>query len=103
MAESGGNLAATLGDGGASLYRSRTTGRTQPHEIIPLERSPGLPVKVIDGGRWLVGLDGEGCITWHDNRTGKLLAVYRLYPGAWSLERLDISGSEIIRGRIIRK
>ena len=107
LAESGGNLATTLGGDGATLYR---TARTQPvnngagqsktgvqnsgPEIIPFERSMGLPVKIITGKNRFIVLDGEGGIAWHDNTTGKLLAVYRLYlnTGANSSARL-VSGT----------
>ncbi|MCL2319882.1 MAG: WD40 repeat domain-containing protein [Treponema sp.] len=113
MAESGGNLASTLGGGGAVLYRTPAGNRNAQPDLIPLERSTGLPVKIINGGRWFIVLDGEGGICWHDNRTGKLLAVFRLYqdstpksaapgssgrnfPETWTLE----SNGKIIRGTI---
>ena len=92
MAESGGNLAYTLGGGGAVIYRELP--RSSRPELIPMERSPGLPEKITDGSRWFVVLDGEGCIAWHDNHTGKLLAVFRLYTDSWVLER----GEETISG-----
>ena len=94
MAESGGNLATTLGGSGATLYLDN---RSHAPEIIPLERSAGLPVKIFDGGgRWFIILDGDGGITWHDNRTGKLLAVFRLYNNFWMMQK----NGETIRGQI---
>ena len=98
MAESGGNLASTLGSGGATLYRGGRA-RTAASEIIQMERSAGLPVKIIDGNRWFITLDAEGGIAWHDNRTGELRAVFRLYPNLWVLE----SGGETIWGKTVRK
>ena len=97
MAESGGNLASTLGGGEATLYRNRGSALTQntTPEVVPLERTAGLPVKIIDGGRWFIVLDGEGTIAWHDNQTGKLLASFRLYPGGWILEKAGAT----IKGR----
>ena len=90
MAESGGSLASTLGSGGAILYRNQ--------EIAVMERSRGLPLSIVNGGRWFIVLDGDGGITWHDNQTGQLLAVFRLLPDRWVLER----GSEVISGRMVR-
>ncbi|MCL2835101.1 MAG: hypothetical protein FWD78_18180, partial [Treponema sp.] len=117
MAECGGNLAATLGGGDAILYRNRTANNSGAPDLIPLERSMGLPVKIVDGDRWFIVIDGEGCITWHDNQTGNLLAVFRLYdenkaqsansaaapqrdfPNAWTLEY----DGNIIRGGTLHK
>ena len=98
MAESGGNLAFTLGRREAALYRS-----TQPGEIISLERCIGLPVKILDGGRHFIVLDGEGGLSWHDNNTGELLAVFRLYRDSWVMVRraLLTPETEIVRGRIV--
>ena len=97
MTESGQNLASTLGGGGATLYlRTGPSGRTQSAPaIVSMERSAGLPVKIIDGVRWFIILDGEGGISWHDNRTGKLLAVLRLFSDSWVLQ----SNGKIISGR----
>jgi len=94
IAESGGNLASTLGGSGATLYLDN---RSRTPEIIPMERSAGLPVKILDGGgRWFIILDGEGSISWHDNRTGKILAVFTLYSNFWIMHRKG----ETIRGQI---
>ena len=89
MAESGGNLASTLGSGAATLLP----------KAAALERSRGLPVSIGDGGRWFITLDGDGGITWHDNQTGGLLATFRLHPDRWVLER----GREIIGGPTVRR
>ena len=88
MAESGRNIASTLGDGAATLYIAASSGRqNNTPEITAMERGIGLPVKIIDGGRWFIILDGDGGITWHDSRSGKLLAGFRLYQDYWVLER----------------
>ena len=80
MAESGGNFASTLGRTEALLYRGRTNA--------VLERSGGFPAQIVNGGpHWFVSLDGDGGITWHDNLTGRLLAVFRLKTNGWTLER----------------
>jgi hypothetical protein len=99
MAESGGGLASTLGDGGAILCRTSRNQNGGTPQMINLERSRGLPVKILDGGKWFVILDGEGGITWHDPRTGKLLAVFRIYPDFWVLE----AEGKKFQGRTVRK
>ena len=91
MTESGGNMASTLGSGAAILYRRQG--------IVALERCRGLPVRIVNGGYWFITLDGDGGITWHDNMTGKLLAVFRLKRDLWVLER----NGELISGRIAER
>jgi hypothetical protein len=81
MAESGGLLASTLGGAGASIYT--------PGGIVPFERSPGLPLLLVDGSHFFIALDGDGTIGWHDPQSGKLLALFHLYEDAWILERAD--------------
>jgi hypothetical protein len=88
MAESGGVFAASLGGDGAVIYR--LTG-TQV-----LERTPGLPVRILGGSDWFIVLDAEGNIAWHDPRTGKVIAVLRLYENEWILE----TGAHTVRGRV---
>ena len=100
IAESGGNLASTLGSGGATLYLKRPAASVSSRpEIIDMERSVGLPVKIIDGKDWLLALDGEGGIAWHDNKTGKIMATLRLYQNLWVLESQGVT----IRGRTENK
>jgi len=81
-----GSLAATIGGEGAALY---TSG-----DIQQLDRTSGLPLKLIDGGSFLISLDRDGSICWHDTHDGKLLAIFRLQPGGWILqtERRTING-----------
>jgi len=90
MTESAGSFAYSTGREGSILnYAS---------EKIPLERSMGLPVQIMDGGRWFVILDGEGGLTWHDNQTGELQAVFRLYEENWVLEDHTYPGRKITKG-----
>jgi len=72
-----GSLATTTGSG-AAIY---TAGDMQP-----LDRTSGLPLKLIDGGSFLVSLDRDGSICWHDSRDGKLLAIFRLNTNGWTLQ-----------------
>ena len=105
MAESGGNLATTLGNGMAALYLNNQASPTQAKKGAILFEGAGFPIKIIDGGRYFVVLDGEGTISWHDNQTGKSLAVFRLYPDFWVLEKttLPAAGREILRGGVIKR
>ena len=81
-----GSLAATIGGEGAAIY---TAG-----DIQHLDRTSGLPLKLIDGGSFLISLDRDGSICWHDSHDGKLLAIFRLHSGGWILqtERRTING-----------
>ncbi|MDR2103303.1 MAG: hypothetical protein LBP42_04265, partial [Treponema sp.] len=91
IAESGGILATTLGGDGASLYLPEG-------KVSPFERSPGLPVRLIEGGDYFIILDEEGNITWHHPQSGKLLALFRLYENTWTLEK---PGEPALGGMVI--
>ena len=99
MAESGGNFATTLGNGMATLYLNQRTGYGE----VTFEGGGAFPVKITDGGRNFIVLNGEGAVSWHDNQTGKLLAVFRLYQDFWTLEKNEPfgPGREILRGGVI--
>jgi hypothetical protein len=86
MAESGGLPASTLGGEGASIIGSR--------DLIPFERTPGFPLRLVDGGFCFIVLDTEGNISWHDPQTGKTLALFTLYRDEWTLR----TNNGIIRG-----
>ncbi|MDR0289886.1 MAG: WD40 repeat domain-containing protein [Treponema sp.] len=106
LAESPDGIAATIGGEGAAIYSNgggtggadddgaRADGADTVN-IQRLERTGGLPIKLINGGPSLISLDGDGSICWHDSRSGKLLAVFRLHSGEWTLqtERGNISGN----------
>jgi hypothetical protein len=72
IAESAGVPATTLGGEGA-LQCAGPAPR-------PLERAGGFPHRLINGGACLISLDSEGAVSWHDPASGKLLALFRLYP-----------------------
>ncbi|MDR2535221.1 MAG: WD40 repeat domain-containing protein [Treponema sp.] len=95
LAESNTFLAATLGGSGGFLYSEAESPK-------PLERSPGLPQHLIDGGAYLIAIDSEGSIAWHDPKTGTLLALFRLYENDWSLQRLRNTRS-VVTGKITYK
>ena len=83
------------------MYRIAESQREDESPVLPLERSPGLPLKILDGGRWFILLDTEGNITWHDPGTGKILALLRLYENEWILETFGKEGT-FIRGRVTK-
>ncbi|MDR1986602.1 MAG: WD40 repeat domain-containing protein [Treponema sp.] len=89
LAESRGTLVSTLGGEEAMLYDARG--------MRPLKRSPGFPVRLIDGGRYCIALDTEGTIAWYDPESGTLLALFHLYENEWILEK---PGTPLIRGRL---
>jgi len=81
-----GSVAAAIGGEGASIYSSAG--------IQKLDRSCGLPLRLLEGSPHLISLDRDGNICWHDTRSGKLAAVFSLQPTGWTLrtERKSISG-----------
>ncbi|MDR1419198.1 MAG: WD40 repeat domain-containing protein [Treponema sp.] len=92
LAESGGAPALNPGGGEAFLIGKEGT--------FPLERGQGLPVKLLDGGSFFITLDGEGGLSWQDNAAGKLLALFRLADGEWTLAETGTDGTT--RGKVSR-
>jgi outer membrane protein assembly factor BamB len=90
IAESMEFMASTLGGDGAAIYG--------PEGMLPFERGPGLPVRLIEGGDLFIVLDDDGNISWHDPQSGKLLALFRLYESEWILER---PGEPLLRGPVV--
>jgi len=80
-----GSIAAAIGGEGA-IYSSAG--------IHKLDRTCGLPYRLLEGGPSLVSLDRDGNICWYDSRNGRLTAVFSLHPSGWTLrtERGTISG-----------
>jgi hypothetical protein len=78
LAESPGGIAATIGGEGAAIYSANGAQK--------LDRTNGLPLKLINGETCLISLNGDGSICWHENRTGKLLAIFRLHPNGWTMQ-----------------
>jgi WD40 repeat protein len=87
IAESGSSLAVSFGEG-AAIYGEN---------IIHFERTQGLPQILLGSDNFFICLDSEGSISWHDNATGSLLAVFRLYEENWTL-----SSDREISGRLSR-
>ena len=83
IAESAGALAIAYGQG-AALYGEG---------VVNFKRTEGLPEKLLGSERFFICLDSEGNVSWHDNKTGNLLAVFRLYANTWTLSGIrEISG-----------
>jgi hypothetical protein len=80
--------AANLGEETAAVYA--------PRGPVWLERSPGFPLRIINGGSSVIALDTEGNIVWHDPQTGAIRALFSLYGDRWTLLQQDgetVSGS----------
>jgi hypothetical protein len=90
IAEADGFMASTLG--GAGIYR--------PWGMIGFERGPAIPVQIAGGGMYFIVLDAEGGISWHDPRTGEMLALFRLYGDEWTLGIAGAGG--LLRGGVRR-
>jgi len=83
IAESGGTTAIACGSG-ANIYGK---------DIVSFDRSEGLPVKLYGCEEFFLCLDSEGSISWHDNKTGRMLALFKLYEDKWTLSNSrEISG-----------
>jgi hypothetical protein len=76
LAESAGLFAAAASGEDAAIYAEQKT---------VFERTEGLPVKISGSPDFFISLDSEGGIAWHDNKTGKVLAVFRMYADKWTL------------------
>jgi WD40 repeat protein len=75
---SAGRIAATIGGDGAAIYSAAG--------IQKLDRTAGLPLRLINGGARLIKLDRDGNIAWYDSNNGRLLAIFRLHPDSWTLQ-----------------
>jgi len=85
IAESGGRIAIACGSDGANIYGK---------EVVSFDRSEGLPIKLLGCDEFFICLDSEGSISWHDNKTGKMLALFKLYEDKWTLSNgREISGA----------
>ncbi|MDR2019584.1 MAG: WD40 repeat domain-containing protein [Treponema sp.] len=87
IAEVRGVPAASLGGEEAVFYGQRG--------FIPFQRTPGLPVQLIEGDGAVIVLDGDGILNWHDP-SGKAAARFKIHGNEWLLE----TGEKTIRGNI---
>jgi len=93
VAESAGRTAIACGSEGAFFITNRTLDRQK----IYFERTNALPVKLLGCNGFFISLDGEGNIAWHDNRNGKLLAVFSLYADQWILQNARKTSGGLLR------
>jgi hypothetical protein len=87
IAEARGIPAASLGGEEAAFYG--------PRGPVPFQRTPGLPIRLIEGDGAVIVLDGDGALNWHDP-SGKTAARFSIYGNEWILE----SGGKTIGGSI---
>jgi hypothetical protein len=87
IAEVRGVPAASLGGEEAAFYGQQG--------FIPFQRTPGLPVQLIEGDGDVIVLDGDGILNWHDP-SGKAAARFSIYGNEWLLE----TEGKTIRGNI---
>jgi WD40 repeat protein len=90
IAEAGGTLASTLGNGEAAAYT--------PGGMVSFEQRAGMPRSLRGGDPYFIVLDTDGNISWHDPESGGLLAVFRLYETEWLFQGPD----GIVRGNVRR-
>ncbi|MDR0323966.1 MAG: hypothetical protein LBI12_05945 [Treponema sp.] len=88
LAESSGALAIACGSEGAFFLKD---------EPVYFERTNGLPVKLLGSDDYFLCLDSEGSVSFHDNRNGKLLAVFSLHSDRW-----ELAGNKKISGGFSR-
>jgi len=94
LAESGGKLAIACGSEGAAIYSTENAA----DNTIYFERTEGLPRKLLGCEKFFLCIDSEGNLSWHDNKTGKILAVFKFYEDSWML----ITGEKEISGSFVR-
>jgi WD40 repeat protein len=90
IAEAGGTLASTLGNGEAAAYT--------PQGMVSFEQRVGMPRSLMGGDSYFIVLDTDGNISWHDPESGGMLAVFRLYETEWLFQSPEFG---LIQGRVI--
>ena len=98
IAESAGRTAIACGSEGAFFITNETTDRQRiDRQRIYFERTNALPVKLLGCDGFFISLDSEGNIAWHDNRNGKVLAVFSLYADQWILQSARKTSGGLLR------
>ena len=88
ITESSGNYAIACGSEGAFIFAEKT---------VNFERTSGLPVKLSGSDDFFLSLDSDGNIAWHNNKNGKLLAVFSLSGEKWMLKHDKEYSGSIVR------
>ena len=104
MAENQGVFLTVTENGNAGLFRLNQASSGSNASINNLQRSPGLPVILLNAGAFFISVDSDGNIVWHDPQTGNTLAMLRFYENNWILESIRSTASRplIISGSILR-
>jgi hypothetical protein len=79
IAEGPDYLAAALGGDGSVIYSAAG--------VMPLERTSGLPRKLLAAQGVVTVLDSDGALAWHDAHSGKSIASLRLVGNRWIMKR----------------
>jgi hypothetical protein len=87
MAESGGIPAIVSMDGAVICSAPAVT----------FERTSGLPVKILGSSEYFISLDSEGNISWHNNKTGRILSSISFYENIWIMTKSNNLSGSIIR------
>jgi hypothetical protein len=88
------NLSITESDGIPAIAADSEGAKIYADSVVNFKRTEGLPVKLIGLDNFFLSLDSEGNIAWHDNKTGELSAVLKIYKDSWELT----SGKKITGG-----
>ncbi|MCL2208610.1 MAG: hypothetical protein FWC19_00945 [Treponema sp.] len=94
IAESSGRLAIACGSEGAFIFPDRPVLESK---AVNFERTAGLPVKLAGCDNYFLNMDSEGNIAWHDNKSGKILAVFSVRGENWILKHGENYSGGIIR------
>ncbi|MDR2596349.1 MAG: hypothetical protein LBC76_03400 [Treponema sp.] len=82
IAESDKNPAIACDNEGAFILGEKITN---------FERTPGLPIKLLGCEKFFISLDSEGNVSWHNNKNGKILAVFSINSEQWMRKTNDIN------------
>jgi WD40 repeat protein len=84
FAETSDVITVTVGKEGVIRFEISLDGVSSVFET--LEQGSGFPTSLIDAGNFLLSIDAEGLLAWHDPRSGSLLAQLFLFEDGWAVE-----------------
>jgi hypothetical protein len=88
MAEAGNALVTNMGSASADFYDA-----ARGNFLFSGERTGGMPMRILSGGRNVLVIDDEGSIAWLDGATGRVEAVMRFYADEWELTSVSPTSS----------
>jgi hypothetical protein len=77
-----GGFAATAGSEGTFIVLP--SGETKA-----ADRAPAFPQKLLSWNENFAALDGDGCISWYNGASGRIIAMLRFYETEWLLSTAD--------------